>query len=187
MTVVPLSGMSLENRNSMNPASNSLTRECEAPLATDRCSVWRSNLGCLSRDFVEGVGGLRVPLDPARAGLTVVELIMLLGFPVMVVAKPGLGTLNHTALTLEALVRAGAKIAGVLINGFDGAIAEEDPSVVSNAHWIQRMTGFPVIEALLQCPPETVRPHEGILNPNLLDAALGVDWMALMGRSVMRT
>jgi dethiobiotin synthetase len=48
---------------------------------------------------VEGVGGLLVPLAP---GYDVRDLARDLGFPVVVAARPALGTLNHTRLTLEA-------------------------------------------------------------------------------------
>jgi dethiobiotin synthetase len=52
--------------------------------------------------LVEGAGGLLVPMGP---GWTVADLAAALGAPAVVVARAGLGTLNHTALTLEALRR----------------------------------------------------------------------------------
>ena len=48
---------------------------------------------------VEGVGGLLVPLTPEWS---VRDLALELGLPVVVAARPGLGTINHTRLTLEA-------------------------------------------------------------------------------------
>jgi dethiobiotin synthetase len=53
--------------------------------------------------LVEGAGGLLVPLG--GAGWTVADLAVALGVPAVVVVRAGLGTLNHTALTLEALAR----------------------------------------------------------------------------------
>lgn len=53
--------------------------------------------------LVEGAGGLLVPMG--GGGWTVADLAVALGAPVVVVARAGLGTLNHTALTLEALDR----------------------------------------------------------------------------------
>lgn len=55
-----------------------------------------------SHDFslVEGIGGVRVPLADERE---VIDLIEDLGLPVLIVARSGLGTLNHTSLTVESL------------------------------------------------------------------------------------
>lgn len=57
--------------------------------------------------LVEGAGGLLVPmgLHPGGAQWTLADLAVALAVPAIVVARPGLGTLNHTALTLEALAR----------------------------------------------------------------------------------
>jgi dethiobiotin synthetase len=65
-------------------------------------------------DFViaEGAGGVLVPLDERR---TMLDLMRALGLPVLVVARPNLGTLNHTLLTLAALRAAGLKIVGVVV------------------------------------------------------------------------
>jgi dethiobiotin synthetase len=53
--------------------------------------------------LVEGAGGLLVPMG--SGGWNVADLAVTLGVPAVVVARAGLGTLNHTALTLEALSR----------------------------------------------------------------------------------
>jgi dethiobiotin synthetase len=55
--------------------------------------------------LIEGAGGLLVPIG--EGGWTVAELALALRCPAVVVARSGLGTLNHTALTLEALDRRG--------------------------------------------------------------------------------
>jgi dethiobiotin synthetase len=57
--------------------------------------------------LVEGAGGLLVPMGvrPSGEPWTVADLAVLAGMPAVVVARAGLGTLNHTALTLEALQR----------------------------------------------------------------------------------
>jgi len=66
--------------------------------------------------LVEGAGGLLVRYDPA--GTTIADLAAMLGAPVLVVTTPGLGTLNHTALTLEALSARGLTAAGVVIGAW---------------------------------------------------------------------
>ena len=66
--------------------------------------------------LVEGAGGLLVRYDPA--GATIADLAAMLGAPVLVVVSAGLGTLNHTALTLEALSARRLLPAGVVIGSW---------------------------------------------------------------------
>ena len=61
---------------------------------------------------VEGIGGLLVPLTPDYA---VRDFARDLGLPLVIAARPGLGTINHTLLTLEAARAAGLRIAGVVM------------------------------------------------------------------------
>ena len=68
--------------------------------------------------IVEGVGGLLVPLCE---GWDVRCLAVAIGLPVLVVARPGLGTINHTLLTLEAARAAGLRIAGVVLTPWPAA------------------------------------------------------------------
>ncbi|MBU2662420.1 dethiobiotin synthase [Actinoplanes bogorensis] len=78
--------------------------------------------------LVEGAGGLLVPMGvrPSGESWTVADLATTLGVSTIVVARAGLGTLNHTALTLEALARRGVP-AGVVIGAWPA-----DPDLV---HW----------------------------------------------------
>jgi len=62
---------------------------------------------------VEGAGGLLVPLG---RDWMLADLLVDLQLPVVVVARAGLGTLNHTLLTLEALRTRGLTVAGVVLN-----------------------------------------------------------------------
>ena len=75
--------------------------------------------------LVEGAGGLLVQLGDE--GVTLRDIAVDLGAPVLVVVAAGLGTLNHTALTLEALVSQGISCAGLVIGSWpaDPGIAEE--------------------------------------------------------------
>ena len=63
--------------------------------------------------LVEGAGGLLVEI--AAAGATLRDLAIDLGAPVLVVCHAGLGTLNHTAMTLECLENKGLSCAGLVI------------------------------------------------------------------------
>lgn len=62
---------------------------------------------------VEGAGGVLVPLD---GKLTTVDLMRRLGLPVLLVARAGLGTINHTLLSLCVLRESGLRVAGVVFN-----------------------------------------------------------------------
>jgi len=62
---------------------------------------------------VEGVGGLLVPLSDS---FSVCDLAAALALGVLVVARPGLGTINHTLLTLEVARRAGLQLVAVLLS-----------------------------------------------------------------------
>jgi dethiobiotin synthetase len=92
--------------------------------------------------LVEGAGGLLVPLTARH---TYADLARALALPVLVVARAGLGTVNHTALTVEALRARGLAVAGVVLNRTS---AESDPSMPHNAAEIERLTGAPVIASL---------------------------------------
>jgi dethiobiotin synthetase len=66
---------------------------------------------------VEGVGGLMVPL---KKNFWVIDLIKQAGFPVLVIGRPSLGTINHTLMTLTLLKLQGIKVLGFLFNGQKG-------------------------------------------------------------------
>ena len=63
---------------------------------------------------VEGAGGLMVPVTEE---IMMIDLAQSWGLPVVLVARSGLGTLNHTLLSLEALRARGIAVAGVVLNG----------------------------------------------------------------------
>lgn|SRR5574341_360454 len=63
--------------------------------------------------LVEGAGGIMVPLSKNALFL---DLAGSLRLPVLIVARPGLGTINHTLLTVEALRSRGVPIAGIVMN-----------------------------------------------------------------------
>ncbi|QRV15130.1 dethiobiotin synthase [Haloterrigena salifodinae] len=95
--------------------------------------------------IVEGIGGLRVPLAGDRE---VIDLVADLEATAVVVTRSGLGTLNHTALSIEALERRGVDIAGIVCNEYAGATVAER----TNPDELERMTGYGV---------ETVPPLDG--------------------------
>jgi len=107
---------------------------------------------------IEGVGGLLVPLTP---GFLVRDLAREVGLPVVIAARVGLGTINHTLLTVEAARAVGLRVAGVVLTPWPG-----DPSVMerSNRDTIERLAGVGV----------STLPHLARADPELL-AAAGAD------------
>jgi len=98
----------------------------------------------------EGVGGLLVPL----AGRYLVrDLAVDLGYPLVVAAAPGLGTINHTLLTLESARAAGLEVASVVLTPWP-----EEPSEIERSN---RET----IASLGQIPVQTL-PHLALAHPH---------------------
>jgi len=92
---------------------------------------------------IEGVGGWRVPLAP---DYEVRDWARDLALPVVVVARAGLGTLNHTLLTVESIQRAGLTCAGIIFNS--GA----EDGKTSPDFDLARRTNRAVLERLLLLP-----------------------------------
>ncbi|MEA2198341.1 MAG: dethiobiotin synthetase [Solirubrobacteraceae bacterium] len=87
----------------------------------------------------EGVGGLLVPLTPSW---TVRSLAVELGYPLVIVAPPGLGTINHTLLTVESARQVGLKVAAIVLNPWP---AEPTTIESDNRETIAAMSGAPVL------------------------------------------
>lgn len=92
---------------------------------------------------VEGAGGLLVRYD--EEGTTLADLARALTAPVLVVADPALGTLNHTALTLEALANRGIDLAGVVLGSWP---RDPDLACRSNIRDLETLAARPLAGAL---------------------------------------
>lgn len=89
---------------------------------------------------VEGAGGITTPLTEKHL---VADLIGLLGLAVVIVARPNLGTINHTLLTVEYARQRGFTVAGVIISGYQterAGIAEK-----TNPGLIEELAKVPVL------------------------------------------
>jgi dethiobiotin synthetase len=115
----------------------------------------RMAIGADETPIVEGVGGLLVPLTHSY---DVRALAADLGLPLLVAARPGLGTINHTLLTLEAARAAGLMVDAVVLTPWP-----PDPGIVerSNRETIARL-GSVQVQTL---------PHVGRAEAELLAAA----------------
>jgi len=91
--------------------------------------------GRYGRLVLEGAGGLAVPLNESQ---TMLDLISELRMPVLLVGHSGLGTINHTLLSLEALRRRGCDVAGVMLNEKQPVAEAERYIHEDNVHAIER-------------------------------------------------
>ncbi len=133
--------------------------------------------------LVEGAGGLLVPLDDAQPRWTMRELALALGYPVVIVTRATLGTLNHTTMTVELLRAAGCKPIGLVINGFDPDSSklsrDEDRVMVTNRVWLTKMTGLPVLATVPMVKDQAVEPHKAKIPGAILDAVAMTYWLDL--------
>ena len=90
--------------------------------------------------IVEGVGGIAVPI---RDDFLVVHLIKRLQLPILIVAQVGLGTLNHTLLTVAYARQFELQIAGIVLNGLCAETA--GLAEATNPVEIENLTGVSVI------------------------------------------
>lgn len=93
--------------------------------------------------LVEGAGGLLVRFD--EDGTTLADLARGLRAPVLVVVDPGLGTLNHTALTLEALAHRGLELEGLVLGSWPD---DPDLAMRCNLRDLETLAARPLLGAL---------------------------------------
>lgn len=116
--------------------------------------------------IIEGVGGL---LSPLAEDFTVCDLAAGLALPVLVAARPGLGTINHTLLTIRAARAAGLDVCAVVLTPWSPR-----PSVLerSNRETIARMGA---VEVAVLGP--VARPEP----PALARAGASLPWRDWLG------
>lgn len=153
-----------------------------APLTAAR----RSGLEPLGRDeatavvrgasgtvLVEGAGGVlvRLGLGADRTPFTIIDLARDLAAPVVVVADPALGTLNHTELTVRALEAGGVTCAGVVLSRWPDApgLAER-----CNLADLPELTGVPIVGRVPDGAPALAPERFRAEAPSWFDAT----WLA---------
>lgn len=116
--------------------------------------------------FIEGAGGVAVPLTEDTL---VIDLISELRIPALIIARSGLGTINHTLLTAAFLRQHAIPIVGVIMNDSEYMEAHDDLSVGTNAELIERYGDLKVLgqfprlhgeintEVLIQTVRETIQ------------------------------
>jgi dethiobiotin synthetase len=168
--LIPDDGLFLKNISEVDEALDDITPYCfEAPLAPLVAS-WEDKKEIdelwLERSFdrlsdkydalvVEGVGGLLVPITRDSS---VADIARVFGLPVIVVASPFLGTINHALMTVECAIMSGLEVAGIVINYYR---APEDT--------IAEQTNPDVLEELMPVPIIGVMPHLEEINKLTLE------------------
>lgn len=126
-------------------------------------AVIRNSLNDLKSRYdmivAEGAGGLSVPLDDE--GAMQYDLIRELNFPCLLVARAGLGTINHTLLTLGFAKSVGLKIKGIIISAVGDTLIEQD-----NVATIKKLSG---IETILTLPVASAVDTEKLQPGNLVE------------------
>jgi dethiobiotin synthetase len=123
----------VRHRDALAPAS------AGAGIAPERVADAVAGLADRDLVLVEGAGGLLVRLHPG--GGTLADVAALLGAPVLLVVRAGLGTLNHTALTTEALAARGLACAGIVIGAWP---ADPDLAARRNVEDLETYAGVPL-------------------------------------------
>lgn len=90
--------------------------------------------------IIEGAGGILVPV---YKDYLFSDLIRDMGMPIIVVARPGLGTINHTLLTVRCARGYGIPVMGIIIN--HNSNKETDLSVKTNPLVIERLSNVPLL------------------------------------------
>jgi dethiobiotin synthetase len=118
--------------------------------------------------LVEGAGGLLVRLD--AAGATIADLAAALGAELLVVTSAGLGTLNATALTCEAIAARGLLAKGIVIGSWP---ARPDLAARANVHDLPVYAARPLLGALPESAGQRTPREFLTLARNSLTPALG--------------
>ena len=90
--------------------------------------------------IVEGAGGVMVPLTEKYLYL---DLVVALGLPALIVARPGLGPINHTLLTVSVLQEKDITISGIVVNYADSR--KTGPAEKTSPAVIERISGVKIV------------------------------------------
>jgi len=86
--------------------------------------------------IVEGSGGIYVPV---KKGILMADVIKRLNIPVLIVARPDLGTINHTLMTIDCLINNNIKVLGAVISNYP--INPTDPVITRAKEMIEMFSG----------------------------------------------
>ena len=99
--------------------------------------------------IVEGIGGIAVPITNEYL---VADLIQDLNYPVVIVARPLLGTINHSVLTIEFAKQKNLNLVGFVVSGYDETLndlaVKTAPDVISELTEIKCLMKIPMIKEM---------------------------------------
>ena len=95
--------------------------------------------------MVEGSGGLYVPV---KENVLMSDVIKFLNLPTLIVARPNLGTINHTLMTIKCAQSEGIKILGVVISNYPQTT--DDPVILRAQEMIEKYCNIKVIDTIKQ-------------------------------------
>lgn len=112
--------------------------------------------------LVEGAGGILCPLIGTK--YTVADMAKEIGLPLLIVARPTLGTINHTCLTAAYARAMGMVVAGVIISGYPldnpGLAERTNPQMIAEMAQVPVFGVVPQIEGLMSEGEEFLVPGE---------------------------
>ena len=159
------------------PAAPIVSAACDgSAIDFDRIAAAYKDI-CQNSDIVivEGIGGVRVPLTEE---FDLLDLAVEFALPAVIVARPNLGTINHTLMTIDCVRAAKLKIAGVVINGYkatESTTAEDTaPEVIAQCSGVDILSVVPF--------DETVDIEEPNLGEFIVGSLMDCDWAKLAER-----
>jgi dethiobiotin synthetase len=148
--------------------------------ARDGCEIDFGKIAAAYKDvcqnsdavLVEGIGGVRVPLTEE---FDLLDLAVEFDLPAVIVARPNLGTINHTLMTIDCIRAKNLKIAGVVINGYNAV--ESTPAEDTAPEVIAKCSGVNVLAVVPF--DETVNIEKPNLGELTIGSLMGCDWEKL--------
>ncbi len=160
--------------NNVEGKSSYTTKTPSAPLISGEIDNVEFELSKVLKDYnhlksqfenviVEGSGGVYVPV---KKGVLMVDVIKELKLPALIVARPDLGTINHTLMTIDCLVNNNVKIIGVVLSNFPKHT--DDPAILRAKEMIEMFSsGVKVLELIKENQKDfsslTSKIEEGIV------------------------
>lgn len=123
---------------------------------------------------VEGIGGLLCPISDS---FWVIHFAKMTALPMVIIARPELGTINHTLMTIHAARSAGIKVAGIIINRYKPDPNCSDDSVIAmqtNPQQISELGNVPILAVVPDDPASSVTDAK--IGPDTQFAIDSVDW-----------